>query len=487
MSNNGIDLDKLSQEDLNALYNELQNFNGYDPSNWSPHSKQKEFHMSNAKGRILLGGNRSGKSAGGCADFLMHVTGRYPDWYPKENRFRGPIIGRIVVTDFSKGYNETLKPKIDQWLPKNQIKRIKRNHEGYPEKYYLMNGSSFDICTHCQEKDVFEGWSGHIVWFDEPPPRYAYIGSLRGLIDFNGRFMMTLTPLTEPWLYDEVISLNDPKVKVIYMDITDNPFIKSDEIDFFKRSLTSEEREARLHGKFLHLSGLVYKNLNEEAHFKKLDLDNTNSPYSKMKKQWYFILDPHDRRPHCGLWIFINPNEKSFIAYELFMEATISELCDYILAFERIKKIPFNEIYRIGDPNKMLTPSALSKDRATLKMIFEGYGLDFDVKVDDDITRGHMVVREALNYDKDKPIDEFNSPSLFFSENVPETKKMFMKYVFGDWRNQGREVKNPREIPKDLHKDFPDCVRYYKMSNPYYYEKESVPIPKRNFGRTGYH
>ena len=365
------------------------------------------------------------------------------------------------------------------------IKQIKINHSGFPEKFLLTNGCRFDICTHEQEREVFEGWSGHWAWFDEPPPRYSYIGTRRGLVDHGGRFWMTMTPISEPWIYDEIILKDQDQIKVIYMDTRDNPYLNANEIQSFESSLTPEEIEARIHGKFLHLTGLVYKDIKPETHFKTLDLLDENSIFHKMKKQWYFVLDPHDRRPHCGIWGFINPLQKKYIAYEMFMEGTISDLSAYIKSFEQFHKIPSSAVIRIGDPNKMETSTAVTGLR--LKQEFAKYGLYFITKIDDDITRGHLAVKETLSWNKMKPLDEFNSPALYFSESVPKAKEMFRKYGYQEWRSSSKEQKNPRETPKDLNKDFPDCVRYWIMSKPIYYqENDSTPASYLNRTRTGY-
>ena len=480
-----IKLDNLSNEELDKIYEELKVLTYKDPSHFNPHKKQLDFMTSKKKGRVLLGGNQSGKSLVGVIEGLSHATGKYPAWYPQHLKMRQPTTGRIIVSDFSKGFGEVVLPKISEWLPEHLIRSIKRNHEGYPEKYILTNGSSFDVCTHQQEKDVFEGWVGSWAWFDEPPPRYAYIGTLRGLISNRGRFWLTLTPLSEPWIYDELVVPQEKDIDVFYVDIRDNPYLNEDSIKEFEKSLSPEEVEARIHGKFLHLTGLVYKVIDPKIHYVNLDLLNKNSIFYKTKKNWYFILDPHDRRPHCGLWAFIDPMNKKYIAYELYQEGTITELSAYIRVFEKTHNI-FNPI-RIGDPNKLETPSAVNGLK--LKDEFNKYGIYFDTKIDDSITRGHLAVKEQLHYDKTLPIDGLNCPRLYFSEEVPKTKEMFAKYIYQEWKGALRDSKNPRETPKDVNKDMPDCTRYFIMKNPTFWdESENFDSNfSRPLTRTGYH
>ena len=63
---------------------------------------------------------------------------------------------------------------------------------------------------------------------------------------------------------------------------------------------------------------------------------------------------------------------------------------------------------------------------------------------------------------------------------------MFQKYIYDDWKGPTKDSKNPRENPKDINKDYPDCVRYWIMSNPTYLGNEAS-IPSTFSSRTGYH
>ena len=82
---------------------------------YEPYDKQLEFHTSNCPVRAIFGGNRSGKTTCGGMEFLFHMTGQYPKWYPKEQRWNGAIKGRIVGKDFQKGIGEVriLDPAIE--------------------------------------------------------------------------------------------------------------------------------------------------------------------------------------------------------------------------------------------------------------------------------------------------------------------------------------------------------------------------------------
>ncbi|KAA9148809.1 DNA packaging protein, partial [Delftia sp. BR1] len=50
---------------------------------YGPYGKQREFHRAGASfsERLFMAGNQLGKTKAGGAEWAMHLTGRYPDWW----------------------------------------------------------------------------------------------------------------------------------------------------------------------------------------------------------------------------------------------------------------------------------------------------------------------------------------------------------------------------------------------------------------------
>ena len=477
----GISLPE-SEEELNNLLVELEELHKFALQKYIPHKKQKDFHVSLHKIRAIFGGNRSGKTESGTNEAKFHATGDYPDWYPEEGRFKGATRGRIVVTDYKKGCQEVLEPKITQWFPEERITRIER-FMGHITKLFIRHRtggiSTIDIMTHEQDDRSFEGWSGHWVWFDEPPPREKYIACLRGLIDFDGRCWLTLTPISESWLYDEIVLTQTPnRVWFITVDIRDNPYLSELAIQDFEASLTPEEKDARIHGKFIHLAGRIYKMLNPEIHV----IKEIPTLDWKFWPKW-FVLDPADRRPHHGIWFTVDPRDTIYVFDEIVFKGTIQDVSKQILLRERTMGVHTDSVIRILDPNKGKTPSAATG----LKLIEEFAVNDvyFTCNVNDDIATGHLAVMNVLNYDKDKPISSTNSPKLYFvRDSTTECVKQMLMYSWDDWRD--KSTKSDKEKPKDINKDMPDCIRYGVMSRPYFYQQESNPLAFSSDSYTGY-
>lgn len=464
------DFDGMSEGELDRILSQLEGVQNVGPWDYIPHPKQKEFHIARSKTRVVLGGNRSGKTECGTMEAWYHASGEYPEWYPKDKRFQHPTRGRIIVTDFKKGCGEVLEPKLRKWFPNDRVVRWHR-YMGHLEKIkvkHISGGiSSIDIMTHEQDDMVFEGWSGHWAWFDEPPPQSKYVATKRGLVDYDGVTWMTLTPISEPWLWDELLERADDRVWSTVMTIYDNPFLTKAAIAEFESALPEEEREARIFGRFKHLVGRIYKDLDPSAH---LISDEKFRTIWRPHFPNYFVLDPADRREQHGLWATVDPMDNIYVFDELCEKGTIAQTCATIKKREGVRwRINSEEVMRILDPNKGNTPNSVTG----LKLVdeFSKGGLYFQANVNDDIRLGHLAVMERLAYNKKEPMSATNHPKLFFvKENTREAWAQMNKYVWDDWKGNSKSLRSEKEAPKDINKDMPDCVRYLCMSNPMWYD-----------------
>lgn len=479
-----IDLSKLSPEDLDTLIQNLESLTKKSPLDYIPYPKQQLFHKSDKIGRFLCGGNQTGKTTSGALEVSYHSTGIYPEWYPNNLRLKHANRGRIIVQDF-KIFGEVVEKKLFEWLPKELIVDIKRGISGI-QKIYVRHVtgaiSEITVMTYEQDDKSFEGWTGNWAWFDEPPPKEKFDATKRGLMSLKGRYWITATPINEPWLYDELIYKKDDDVFFINVDIYDNPYLDKKWIEWFEKGLTEDAKEARLHGRFKHLTGLVYKMFDPAIHV---------IPKSKIqiKSNWpkYFVCDPHDRKPHFGIWATVDPLGTIYIFDEIKYPGTIKDFSTQILMREVMGKenqITPMDVIRILDPNKGNTPSAVSGLRLVEE--FAKHAVYFTTNVNDDIALGHLAVSEKLSYDKSKPLSTTNHPKLYVMDNCRELIKYFQFYVWDNWRGANRDGKSLKERPQEAFKDFMDVVRYLIMFNPVYYEQEPDPQPLRGNKVTGY-
>lgn len=478
------DISAIPDEDLDAVLAELSSLAVKTPVDYIPHPKQLQFHQSDKKIRFLCGGNQSGKTEGGAAEDVMHATGIYPAWYPDGLRLKGANKGRVVVTDYGAGAT-VFEEKLWHWLPRELVASIRRTQNGALQKVYVKHTSGgtslIEIMTHEQDDQAFESWTGHWAHFDEPPSHEKFTGTLRGLIALKGRAWLTLTPISEPWLFDEFVSKDNPDVFFVRVDIRDNPHLSEEEVKFFESTLTEDEKSARLHGQFRHLTGLVYKNFDPAVHCVPQDS-------LKLSTSWptYFVCDPHDQKPFFGIWARVDPFNRVYIIDEIKFKGTIKQFAHMVLLREMENCIKPMDVIRVLDPNKGNTPSVVSGN--TLKDDLAAHGLYFTANVNDDVRAGHLRVAGMLAYNKGMPVDLTNCPRLYFvRETTTECVRYMQLYTWDEYVGRTKDSRGDKEKPKEKFKDFPDCVRYLAMSRPSFFEKdESDPEPYQAGGTTGY-
>jgi len=416
-------------------------------------------------------------------EFLFHITGLYPDWYPKDKRYPYPIKGRIGARDFQKGVGEVIIPFLEEWLDMSLVKRKIRNPIGVPIKWILKNGSVFDILTYEQSVDSFEGWKGHIAWFDEPPPRDKYIATLRGLVDYRGRCWMTLTPLSEPWIYDDIYTKHDKRIFVVTTDIRDNPHLSEDAIHEFEASLTEEEKEARLHGRFMHLTGLVYKEFDPSIHI-------CEPP--KILPTWtrYMAIDPHERTPTAVMWFAVDNNSNYWIYDELWLkDMDIEAISHAIHVQEGDQKARIRLIDPHNDKDNMIV-GGFNIRKELMK-----YGV-YCERANSDPQLGKSRIRQALKMQYSSLL-KTEIPQLRVSRQCTQTIYEFQHYIWEEYRRNKEELgEKDRVKKKDDH--FMDCLRYIFNANPRFivpdpeeddivYEGEYTKYPTKKATAGSYH
>jgi len=164
-----------------------------------------------------MAGNQLGKTVCGGAEWAMHATGRYPDWW------EGAVFNKPVILWATGVTNETTRdnpqrilvgppPSEEAWgtgmIPKSAIKEYDRAI-GTPnllDNIQVKFGGGADIQS--GESIVYfksyekgrEKWQGPTidgVWFDEEPPIDIYTeGLTRTNNGQRNQFsMLTFTPL----------------------------------------------------------------------------------------------------------------------------------------------------------------------------------------------------------------------------------------------------------------------------------------------------
>jgi len=269
-----------------------------------PHAKQEIFHTEPSRGRLYIGGNRSGKTTGGTIEDIWWLTGRHPYRQTPEP----PVRGRVVGVDFVNGIEQILRPEMARWLPASELKggTWSTAYSKELRTLTLENGSTIEYMSYDQDVDKFAGTSRNFIHFDEEPPQDIFTENRARLIDTGGSWWMTMTPVEGmSWIYDDIYmpGKNDPssEIGVIEIDMTENPYLSESEISSFMSGLSEEDRIARVKGKFVSIGGLVHKEFDTKTHV----IDSMVPPTSW---EWYCSLDHGFNNPTAVLWHAVSPD-----------------------------------------------------------------------------------------------------------------------------------------------------------------------------------
>jgi len=287
---------------------------------------------------VLQGANRIGKTTF-VAVFLAASCLGYEPWSGEKSVFDGkPIRARVIGVDWEHHVKEVLVPKFIEWFPKGTY-RTKKNNIGADYFWQFTNGSTVEIMVHGQNTREHEGWSGHLIIFDEPPPRDKYIANMRGLVDTGGRCVMAFTAVYENWILDEIVRSQNPNVAaIVEVPMTANPYLKHEDIETFSSSIDDVERKARVEGKWLQLQGLVLPEFKPDVHIVKPFQIPLDYPVCAM-------IDLHLSEKQAVGFYAVSPNNIVFAIDEIWQNATPEDLADMIKRKKRENKWRLEKAY----------------------------------------------------------------------------------------------------------------------------------------------
>lgn len=424
--------------------------------------------------RLVLGSNRSGKTVCGVNEAVAHSLG-YRPWYPVGHPLRVvrlpsgrpipvPNVGRILAENYEQAIRQTIIPKFDEWAPRALIKRIDKNTRGIPVSIEWTNGSIIYLMSNDQDDMAFEGPAGHWFWCDEPPEYRKYTGLKRGLVDQGGHCWITMTPLSQPWINDTILArAGDPNSGVsahkfyIWDNCVENGgYLERAAIEAFLQDLREDELEARLHGKFLHLAGLVYKTWEPNEPF--------FVPEREIPRSWprVQLVDPHSHKPLALLWLAVSPSDTVFCyraTYERSLR-TIKDAADYIKRVEGWETPKYAGEQAEPVALRIIDWSANEDERTSGLSIlgaFANEGLHYMKARKQDAEFGYDAIHEAL-----KLKYEWSTPQLVVFNTCGPVKHNFMHFCYDDWATgRQNELKGPKEGYRARDDDFIDLIRYY--------------------------
>lgn len=441
---------ELTMDDMTRTLIEGLSRAANNPNIWGyrPHNKQVEFHTSNAKGRLYIGGNRSGKTVGGVNEDIWWLQGNHPF----KRTPPPPVYGRVVGVDFDNGIERILKPQFARWIPPSSL-----INGSWTDSYHagtrtlnLANGSTVEFMSYVQDINKFAGTSRHFVHFDEEPPKSIFTENKARLVDTGGHWWITETPVEGmTWIYDDVYipGMTDPtgNIRVIQVDIAENPYISQNEVAEFLSDLDPLERKARGEGKFVQLGGLIFKNFGPVHVVPSID------PRSVYGLRWFGSMDHGIKNPTAWLWHAVYPDGSVLTFQEHYEnEWTVSQHASRIhLINQDLGRAPN---YYVGDP---AIKQRSGETGHSIQLAYQKEGIPI-VLANNEIRAGIDKMSQYLLPRTD------GRPTWRITGNCSNLIREMQRYRWKTWASAKlRDANNPQELPHPQNDHAVDAARYF--------------------------
>jgi phage terminase large subunit len=290
------------------------------------------------------------------------------------------------------------------------------------------------------------------------------------IIDTRGYIWGTMTPLMGlTWVHDLIYNneQNDKEVKYWLMEWADNPHLSREEIAQLESTMSEEEREARQYGKFVALSGLVYKEFREEIHV----IDPFDVP-----PEWYdkICIDPGAENPLSCHFYACDENGNVYVMAEHYQKSwSVEQHAEAIHRIARELKWPYTKqgnLKAMGDTDANKKTLAAEK---SVTELFRENKIMLNTKIDKTVWTGIQKVKKYLKLrpDINNPAAwPKGKPKLFIFRTCPMMIKEIKNYR---WQEDTEQREPDQPIKKMDHAM--DDLRYYIMSKPDPYVPEEPP------------
>ncbi|MBC8484974.1 MAG: hypothetical protein H8D45_02925 [Bacteroidetes bacterium] len=413
--------------------------------------------------------------------------------YPLFNRW--PHLKRFWIVSEPSSLRETVIPELKKWFPQDRYQTFKDGFN-YEYRWEIDTGFTFYLRTYEQDPDKFESANLGGVVFDEPPPKGIFDPCVARLMS-GGIVILAMTPVPKSdcgWVVDDIID-NPQKSRafITEVDIEQNCLthgtrgrLDHEQIQQIIANYDEDEREAREHGKFVHLSGLIYKSFKRDFHIVKSE----DYPIVEDCQGWY-ILDPHDRKPPFMIWIAVRPDGLPILFNEFPVgdffkmrdwQKTIEENCETIDEIEKVFPKTYKIRTRIIDVRY-----GGRKYQNTQRTVKQEYG-KFGIKCIESYTDSKSA--KSIGREKFKALlkpDNNGNPQFVIWDTCRNTIFALTHHTWDDWHGKAAERRGWKEgVESDKYADPIDLLRYWAARFNGYIRFVKEPDYEAECPTTGY-
>lgn len=399
----------------------------------------------------LVGANRISKTFSSTGvTVLTALRGCFPwedpnevgTWFWNSRNWEPPIKMRIVGQDWEKHVKTVIISTIKELWPHSWGFQSRKNGQGVEATWTHPSGSTIEILSNSSESELFEGWNGHIIIYDEPPKRQNRIACARGLVDFQGIEIFAMTLLKEAWIDQEVVNGVDEngqldKSTIFFKgDIQDNVGfgITQEGVDQFAKTLTEDERSARLRGVPSYKSGIIL-NIDRNKHVK----DRFKIPSS-----WVVDIgiDIGNQKAHDILYLATSPQGFKYVCFEETVPGSGENIAESIIQKIHRYNLRINRV--ICDPLAKGDSAGEGKDHTRW------------AKIDTYLNRHDMCLEMGAKHKNDgiAIINDLlmtvnKEPMLFFFRDLGKTVKQCLNWMYD---KEGKPSKKDDDMCENLYR-----------------------------------
>lgn len=452
------------------------------------HKKQIAFHELVARGLpevAYMGGNQSGKTTSGVVDDLIQALPRnlVPDHLLRFKKHNPPFRcriggqGREELEDF-------VFEKIKEWVPMEALvgNSWEKAYDSLHHVLHFKCGSYFQFKTYMQDGKNWGGSTLDRVHLDEEPQPVHLKESRIRVMRRQGQVLFSMTPVEglshtydtfEPAILaaeespddmavvEDVIDLGGEKITLkrglVYSDMDDNPWLTDMAKAQALQGLSEEELVARKSGRFVAMTGLIYKRFAQEKH--------VIEPIDRLPQNVNVVvsIDPGFRHPTAVQWHYLDAADNMVMFEELHLtETKISDVCAHIDVV--------NAAYKCDPIYYVIDSAAANRNNQTGRsdqMEYADHGI-VTIPAQKKVTAGINRCRERLD-----------SGRFHVTSNCKHFLKEIRQYR---WKKPPKTENAGQEEPVKDKDDQMDAWRYAVMSRPYL-PTEQIPENETNLER----
>lgn len=361
---------------------------------------------------------------------------------------------------------ESIISEMKLWFPKDRY-TTNKGRKSFEAYWTTDTGFSIEVMTYDQDPKEFEGGNIGFIWCDEPPPKNIHKANVARLRN-GGQLVITATPLKgSEWMYDDILANpNNAAGLRTFVEATVEDACKihgirghleHENILKIVSQYDEDEKQARVFGKFQHLTGLVFKMFTPKIHVIR------PFPITMRDYSVHHFLDPHPRTEDAAAWYAVDKFNRKFVIDEVFTHVQgDSELAMRI----KEKSSQYRVVRNAGDPSMFIEDQ---HKQTSLAITMQKHGIYYE-----EATKARAAsdrrIKEALNYtaigDPTSGGKMLMYPELYIFDTCVRHIWEMNHYQWDNWSGKNAEKHGQKQKPLDKDDHMIENLGRFLFSEP---------------------